>query len=45
MEYVDLKLPSGTIWADTNEDGYYTFDGAKEKYNDSIRDRAKALGL
>ena len=30
--YVDLGLPSGTIWKKTNENGRYTFDEALEKF-------------
>lgn len=30
--YIDLGLPSGTLWADTNEEGFYTFDEAVEKF-------------
>lgn len=25
-EYVDMGLPSGTLWASENEEGYFTFD-------------------
>lgn len=32
MEYVDLGLPSGTKWADENEEGYYNYKDAVEKY-------------
>ena len=30
--WVDLALPSGTLWAEDPEEGYYTYDEAKEKY-------------
>lgn len=34
--YIDLGLPSGTNWKDTNEQGYYTYNSAimrfREKY-------------
>lgn len=36
MKYIDLGLPSGTLWADSNENGFYTFDEAVEKYGDSL---------
>lgn len=36
MNYIDLGLPSGTLWADTNEDGYYTFEEAVKKYGDRL---------
>ena len=34
--YVDLGLPSGTLWADQNADGYYTYDEAVVKFGDSL---------
>ena len=36
MKYIDLGLPSGTLWAESNEEGYYNFDEAVEKYGDAI---------
>ena len=36
MKYIDLGLPSGTLWADTNEEGYYTFDEAVSKYGGNL---------
>ena len=30
--YVDLGLPSGTLWKDSNETGFYTYDEAKAKF-------------
>lgn len=39
MEYADLGLPSGTLWAESNEEGYYTFDEAVEKYGNSLPTR------
>lgn len=36
MNYIDLGLPSGTLWADANEEGFYTFDEAVEIYGDSL---------
>ena len=35
-EYIDLGLPSGTLWKSVNEDGYYTFDEAVEKFNSQL---------
>lgn len=35
-KYKDLELPSGTLWATENEEGYFTFDEAVEKYGDSL---------
>ena len=37
--YVDLNLPSGTLWAEKNEEDYYTFDEAVEKYGNSLPTR------
>lgn len=34
--YIDLGLPSGTLWCNTNEEGFYEFDEAVEKYSDSL---------
>ena len=39
MKYIDLGLPSGTLWSDTNEEGFYTFDEAVEKYGDRLPSR------
>lgn len=36
MKYIDLGLPSGTLWADANEDDFYTFDEGVTKYGDSL---------
>ena len=35
-EWVDLGLPSGTKWKSVNEDGFYTYDEAKEKFGESM---------
>lgn len=35
-EYVDMGLPSGTLWASKNEKGYFTFDEAVEKFGNSL---------
>ena len=32
FEFVDLGLPSGTLWAKSNAPGFYTFDDAKEQF-------------
>lgn len=34
--YVDLGLPSGTLWKDKNEDGYFTFDKAVSQFGGSL---------
>ena len=36
IEYVDLGLPSGRLWAAENAEGYYTFDNAKEKFGELL---------
>ena len=36
MKYIDLGLPSGTLWADTNEEGFFAFDEAVEKCGDNL---------
>lgn len=36
MKYIDLGLPSGTLWSDTNEEGFYTFGEAVVKYGYSL---------
>lgn len=36
MEYIDLGLPSGNLWAAENEEGYYTFDEAVAKFWDNL---------
>ena len=35
-ECVDLGLPSGTLWEPFNEEGYYTYDEAVEKFGDNL---------
>ena len=34
--WVDLGLPSGTLWKDTNEEGFYTFSKAVDKFGSSL---------
>lgn len=34
--YVDLGLPSGTLWKDQNESGYYTYDEAVRQFGDAL---------
>ena len=36
MKYIDLGLPSGNLWAEENEEGYFAFDDATEKFGDSL---------
>ncbi len=35
-QYVDLGLPSGTEWMDTNEEGLYNYDDAVKKFGDRL---------
>ena len=37
--YVDLGLPSGTLWKDKNEPGFYTFDEAVSKFGSKLPTR------
>lgn len=39
MKYIDLGLPSGTLWADTNKKGFFTFDEAVEKFGKNLPKR------
>lgn len=34
--YVDLGLPSGTLWKDSNESGYFTYDEAMTKFGEEL---------
>lgn len=34
--WVDLGLPSGKLWCIDNEEGYFTFDEAVEKFQDQL---------
>lgn len=36
MEFVDLGLPSGTLWASENESGYYNWVDAHWKFGDAL---------
>ena len=35
-DYIDLGLPSGTMWATVNEDGFFTYDEAVEEYKENL---------
>jgi hypothetical protein len=35
-EYIDLCLPSGTLWAETNENEYYNWNRARKKFGDQL---------
>jgi hypothetical protein len=39
--YVDLGLPSGTLWKSTNEPGFYTYDDALKSFGDSLPTKAQ----
>ena len=45
MDFIDLGLPSGTLWAESNEEGFYTFDEAVSKYGDSLPTREQFIEL
>lgn len=34
--YIDLGLPSGTLWCDTNKKGYYNWNDAVKKFGDNM---------
>lgn len=36
VNWIDLGLPSGRLWADKNAEGYYTYDEAVEKFGDCL---------
>lgn len=36
MEYIDLGLPSGTLWAIENEPWYYDYNTAVEQFGNSL---------
>lgn len=44
-EYVDLGLPSGTLWAETNESGFYDYASAKNKYEGNLPSKDQWMEL
>lgn len=36
IEFIDLGLPSGRLWATENAEGYYTYDEAKWKFGELL---------
>jgi len=44
-EYVDLGLPSGTKWMNINENGYYEYDEAVNKFGDKLPTKAQIKEL
>ena len=39
LKYVDLGLPSGTLWKETNESGFYNYDNAVSKFGNKLPTR------
>ncbi len=40
-QFVDLGLPSGTLWKSTNESGFYTYDEALKSFGNSLPTKAQ----
>lgn len=40
-QYVDLGLPSGTLWKATTEDGFYTYSNAVAKFDKGLPTKAQ----
>lgn len=36
IEFIDLGLPSGRLWATENAEGYYTYDEAKKEFGEML---------
>ena len=43
--WVDLGLPSGTLWKLDNESGYFTYDEAVQQFGDNLPSKAQLLEL
>jgi predicted nucleic acid-binding Zn ribbon protein len=43
--YVDLGLPSGTYWKETNESGFYNYDNAVSKFGDKLPTKVQFVEL
>lgn len=43
--YVDLGLPSGTLWKNKNEEGFYTYDDAVSKFGSKFADKRTIRGI
>ena len=41
LQFVDLGLPSGTLWKSTNEPGFYTYDEALKSFGNSLPTKAQ----
>lgn len=44
-QYVDLGLPSGTLWKTSNEKGFYTYLSARYYFEKSLPNRAQVKEL
>lgn len=44
-EFVDLGLPSGTLWKDSNENGFYDYENAIELFGDKLPSIIQLLEL
>lgn len=45
MSYIDLGLPSGTLWADSNETKFYCFDKAEKVYGNFLPSEGQFVEL
>lgn len=45
QEYVDLGLPSGTLWKSTDEQGLYTYSSARYYFKDALPNKAQVKEL
>ena len=45
LGYVDLGLPSGTLWRNTNESGYYTHADAVSQFGKNLPTKEQAVEL
>lgn len=45
MKYIDLGLPSGTLWADENEPAFYNFYKAVAKFPDNLPKKEQFVEL
>lgn len=41
QNYVDLGLPSGTKWKDSNEEGFYTYLSARYNFHNALPNKAQ----
>ena len=45
VAYMDLGLPSGTLWKTVNEKGFYDYESAMEKFGTSLPTKAQLQEL